>query len=322
MQLNAIKALIRGSLDEVEALLTEQLESPVLLIKEISTHLIQAGGKRIRPILVILVNAAYGAKKGPDILLGAAIELIHAATLLHDDVVDNSMMRRGVKTANAIWDNAASVLVGDFLYSRAFQLIVAVQDLPIFKMLAEATNVIATGEVLQLQNRHNPEITEENYLDVLRYKTGALFSSATQAGAIIALRPEEEVKVMAEFGENLGIAFQLADDALDFSADESILGKNIGDDLADGKMTMPLLHALKNASHEDEAFIAQAIQAGDRAAFGRILKIIRASGSLDYTFQLADRYAARAQQCLAIVPPSPYKEALADLTSLLIHRQS
>jgi octaprenyl-diphosphate synthase len=322
MNLNAIKALIQDSLDDVEDVIDEQLNSPVSLIKEISTHLIRSGGKRIRPMLVILVYHAYGCEGRADIMLAAALELIHAATLLHDDVVDNSKMRRNEATASAIWDNSAAVLVGDFLYSRAFQLIVGVQDFSVLSMLASSTNIVATGEVLQLQNRHNPDISEDNYIDVLRYKTGALFSAATQAGAIAALRPEEEIKLMAEFGEALGIAFQLADDRLDYCADPETLGKNLGDDLADGKITMPLLHALKNANANDKNFIRQAIMTGDRESLPRLQQIIQACDSLNYTSMLAKRYVEKANNCLQILQDGPYKEALSALTDLVVNRQA
>ncbi len=322
MQLDGIKALIADSLDKVESLLNNQLDSPVQLIKEISTHLIDAGGKRIRPILVLLTSKAYGNQQHTDITLAAAIELIHAATLLHDDVVDNSQLRRGRKTANAVWDNAASVLVGDFLYSRAFQLIVDIESQEILQMLAGATNTISTGEVLQLQNRHNPHITEQDYLNVLRYKTGALFSAATQTGAILAYRPDEEVKLMANFGESLGLAFQLADDALDFSANPSALGKNLGDDLADGKMTMPLLHALKNADLNDQQTIQDAIINGDTEALPILQNIIQKTNSIAYTLQVAESAIHEAQRCLQVLPPTPYKEALINLTDLIIHRSN
>lgn len=323
MQLQTIKALIQDQLTEVESLLDQQLDSPVSLIKEIGTHLIHSGGKRIRPMLVILVNKAYGCDGNADVLLGAAIELIHAATLLHDDVVDNSEMRRAQRTANAIWDNAASVLVGDFLYSRAFQLIVSIEDISTLKMLAEATNMIAMGEVLQLQNRHNSEIQEADYLNILLYKTGTLFSAATQAGAILAYRPAAEIKLMRQFGETLGIAFQLVDDMLDYTADEKVLGKKLGDDLAEGKITMPLLHAMKQAPQmEDRQFISQMILEGQREALPRLQQIIHDAGSLNYTISLAQRYVKQAQDCLTVLPDTPFKEALYSLTDLVIQRDS
>jgi octaprenyl-diphosphate synthase len=327
MQLDAIKLLINDSLVEVERLLDQQLDSKVALIKEIGAHLIKSGGKRIRPTLVILVAHAYptalasGVKKASDVLLGTAIELIHAATLLHDDVVDNSQLRRSEETANAIWDNAASVLVGDFLYSRAFQLIVSVEEVAVLKMLAEATNIIATGEMLQLQNRHNLAITEENYLDVLRYKTGALFAAATQAGAISANRSAAEIQQMANFGEYLGIAFQLTDDLLDYVADEKALGKQLGDDLAEGKITLPLLHALKHADEKECEFIKQAILSNCRTLLPELQKIVKNTKSLDYTFERAQHYAQQARNCLDILQQSPYKDALIALTHLVVQRE-
>lgn len=320
MQLEAIKTLIHDALAEVELLLHKQFDANASLIKEIATHLIQAGGKRIRPTLVLLVAYAYQSMSQSSIALAVAIELIHAATLLHDDVVDNSTMRRSESTANAIWDNAASVLVGDFLYSRAFQLIVSVEEIAVLRMLAETTNVIATGEVLQLQNRHNPNITEQNYLDVLRYKTGSLFSAATQAGAISAQRSPEEITNMAQFGEYLGLAFQLTDDLLDYTADEKTLGKQLGDDLAEGKITLPLLHALQHTEAADRAFIEQSVISGERQALQRLITLIQSTGSLAYTKQLANHYADKARACLEMLPDSLYKNALIGLTHLVINR--
>lgn len=320
MQLEAIKTLIHDALAEVELLITQQFDESASLIKEIATHLIQAGGKRIRPTLVLLVAHTYQSMSQSSVALAVAIELIHAATLLHDDVVDNSSLRRSESTANAIWDNAASVLVGDFLYSRAFQLIVSVEEIAVLRMLATTTNVIATGEVLQLQNRHNPNITEQNYLDVLRYKTGALFSAATQAGAISAHRTPEEITNMAQFGEYLGLAFQLIDDLLDYTADEKTLGKQVGDDLSEGKITLPLIHALQHVDAVDRAFIEQSIASGERAALQRLMMLVQSTGSLAYTKQLAKNYADKAQACLGMLPDSLYKDALIGLTHLVINR--
>lgn len=320
MQLEAIKSLIHDALAEVELLLVQQFDAKASLIKEIAGHLMQSGGKRIRPTLVLLVASAYGKMTSANISLAVAIELIHAATLLHDDVVDNSRMRRSETTANAIWDNAASVLVGDFLYSRAFQLIVSVEEIAVLRMLAETTNIIATGEVLQLQNRHNIDVREENYLDVLRYKTGALFSAATQAAAISARCTPEEINKMAQFGEDLGLAFQLIDDLLDYTADEQTLGKQLGNDLAEGKVTLPLLHALQHASSSDRAVIEGAIISGDREALPELMTIVQSTGSLQYTEQLAQRYAKQASQRLDTLSASPYKDALLALTQIVVAR--
>lgn len=321
MNLTTIKTLVRDRLDQVEQLLDEQLSSSIPLIKELSGHLIHSGGKRIRPLLVILMSQAYGNTGQEDVLLGTAIELVHAATLLHDDVVDNSSLRRGQKTANAIWDNAASVLVGDFLYSRSFQLMVKANNLEILGMLASATNAISEGEVLQLQNRHNPDIEEENYIKVLRYKTGTLFAASTQIGAILALRPTEEIKVMADFGEYLGVAFQLIDDVLDYAADESTLGKSLGDDLADGKITMPLLYTLSMAKEEEKAFIRQAIMEGQREALPELKKLIDRYQGLQYTQRLAKHYGEEAHRCIEILPDTPYREALFSLINIAVDRE-
>jgi octaprenyl-diphosphate synthase len=320
MQLEAIKAVIHDALAEVELLMYQQFDSHASLIKDIATHLIQAGGKRIRPTLVLLVGYAYQGNIQSSIALAVAIELIHAATLLHDDVVDNSYMRRSENTANAIWDNAASVLVGDFLYSRAFQLIVSVEEIAVLRMLAETTNIIATGEVLQLQNRHNPHITEQDYLDILRYKTGALFSAATQAGAINAKRSPEDIACMAQFGEALGLAFQLIDDLLDYTADEQALGKQLGDDLAEGKMTLPLIYAVQHVAIEDRAFIEQAIVSGERDALPRLISLVQSSGGLIYTRESAKKYARQACALLDLLPESAYQKALVGLTQLVVAR--
>lgn len=320
--LASIRALIQDRLDAVDALIDEQLSSSIPLIKDLSRHLIYSGGKRLRPMLTLLVAQAYGCQDDHDIILSTAIELVHAATLLHDDIVDNSQMRRGQQTANAIWDNAASVLVGDFLYSRSFQLMVKTHHLDVLKMLADATNLISEGEVLQLLARHNADTNENDYLNVLRYKTGTLFAAACQIGGLLAERPEQEIKVLQEFGENLGVAFQLVDDALDYCADEKVLGKELGDDLAEGKVTLPALHALQHAADQDRTMIKTAIMEGDRHAMPAILEVVKKCGGLDYTYQRAREFSELARECLQILPNTPYKEALIKLTALVIDRST
>ena len=313
--------LITERLTAVDALINQQLNSTIPLIAELSHHLINSGGKRLRPLLVLLTAKAYGYQGEHDICLGAVIELVHTATLLHDDVVDNSTLRRGKATANAIWDNAASVLVGDFLYSRAFQLMVSTGHLSVLKMLADATNLISEGEVLQLLSRHNPDTTESAYLDVLRYKTGTLFAAASQIGALLAGVSSVEIKAMQEFGETLGIAFQLIDDALDYCADSEQLGKNLGDDLAEGKTTLPLIYALQHADPAEQAFIQTALLEGDRTALPAIIDIIQACGALTYTTTMAEHYAAQARTLLLThVPPCTERDALEQLITMAIKR--
>lgn len=321
MTQTTIKALVQTRLDAVDTLINQQLHSSISLISDLSSHLINSGGKRLRPLLVLLTAQAYAYSGDADITLGAVIELVHAATLLHDDVVDNSLIRRGKKTANALWDNAASVLVGDFLYSRAFQLMVGAENLAILKMLADATNLISEGEVLQLLNRHNPETTESAYLDVLRYKTGTLFAASTQIGAMLANRPAADIEAMQRFGETLGIAFQLIDDALDYCADASTLGKSLGDDLAEGKATLPLIYALQHADSEQKKIIETALLEGDRSALPVLLTIIDACGALAYTQQTAENFAAQARQTLQThVPASIYRDAIDELITLAVQR--
>jgi len=321
MTQTTIKALVLDRLSAVDTLINQQLSSSIPLISDLSSHLINSGGKRLRPLLVLLTAQAYGYTGNADITLGAVIELVHAATLLHDDVVDNSMIRRGKETANALWDNAACVLVGDFLYSRAFQLMVGAENLIILKMLADATNLISEGEVLQLLNRHNPDTTESAYLDVLRYKTGTLFAASTQIGAMLAKRPVADIEAMQRFGETLGIAFQLIDDALDYCADAATLGKSLGDDLAEGKPTLPLIYALQHATPTHKQIIQTALLEGDRSALPVLLEIIEACGALTYTQRIAEDFAEQARTILQdSMPESIYRDAIRELITLAVQR--
>ncbi len=316
-----LNTLITDRLTAVDSLINQQLNSTIPLIAELSEHLIHSGGKRLRPQLVLLCAQAFGYLGEHDITLAAVIELVHTSTLLHDDVVDNSSLRRGKATANAIWDNAASVLVGDFLYSRSFQLMVSANNLPILKMLADATNSISEGEVLQLLSRHNPDTTESAYLDILRYKTGTLFAAAAQIGAILAEQSFDTIQAMRHFGETLGIAFQLIDDALDYCADADTLGKSLGDDLAEGKTTLPLIYALQHASVAQCQTIRTALLEGDRTALPLLIDIINTCGALNYTTQLAEDYALQAQTLLlAHIPASAYRDAIDALITLAVKR--
>jgi octaprenyl-diphosphate synthase len=321
MNSSQLKAIVQDRLTAVDALIEAQLTNSIDLIQQLSQHLIHSGGKRLRPLLVLLIAQAYGYSGEHDIDLAAVIELVHAATLLHDDIVDNSMLRRGQQTANAIWDNAASVLVGDFLYSRAFQLMVKAKQLDVLQMLADATNRIAEGEVLQLLNRHNPDIDQAAYIEVLRYKTGTLFAAASQIGALLCHRSTAEVQAMQQLGEALGIAFQLVDDALDYCADADTLGKSLGDDLAEGKATLPLIYALKHADAETQQLLSTALLEGDRSALPLIIPAIQNCGALAYTQQCAEHYADQAKQLLLDhLPESTYRNALLDFIDNAIKR--
>ncbi|HEY5958908.1 MAG TPA: octaprenyl diphosphate synthase, partial [Polyangiaceae bacterium] len=294
--------------------------SDVVLINQISHYIINSGGKRMRPVLVLLSSRAFGYEGTDHHELAAVIEFIHTATLLHDDVVDASELRRGRDTANAVWGNEASVLVGDFLYSRAFQMMVSVQNMRVMEILAQATNTIAEGEVKQLLNIHNAETTEEVYLDVIRSKTAKLFESAAQLGAVLAGRPAEEEQALAAYGMYLGTAFQLIDDALDYSSTAEELGKNIGDDLAEGKPTLPLLYTMHNGNEEQRALIRSVIEEGGKDRINEVIAAIESTGAIAYTSRSAQIEADKAIAQLAILPDSPYKEALVTLARFAVSR--
>ncbi|MFU8797251.1 MAG: polyprenyl synthetase family protein [Gammaproteobacteria bacterium] len=320
MHIAAIREMIQTDLDASDRRITEQLNSGIDLINQLASHLIQSGGKRLRPMLVLLGAHAFGYKGKIHLDLAAIMELIHTATLLHDDVVDTSNMRRGDQTANALWGNGASVLVGDYLYSRAFQMMVGIGDLTVIKALAKATNTIVEGEVLQLTNRNNPDTTQARYMDVIRYKTGTLFETAAQLGAVLCKRPENQIKAMAHYGLWLGIAFQLVDDVLDYSAQPDDLGKNIGDDLAEGKPTLPLIYALAHGSESQVQFIRAAIEQGSRDHLDEILKAIESTGAIAYTVDLARQAAEQAIAYLSDIPDTPYRDALYALARFSVDR--
>jgi octaprenyl-diphosphate synthase len=320
MQLNAIRKLIQADLETTDHRITQQLSSDIELINTVASHLIQRGGKRLRPMLVLLGAQAFGYKGDIHIDLAAIIELIHTATLLHDDVIDTSDMRRGDQTANAIWGNSASVLVGDYLYSRAFQMMVGVGNMDVIAVLSKATNTIVEGEVLQLTNRNNPDTTQARYMDVIRYKTGTLFETAAQLGAVLCQCPENQIKAMAHYGLWLGIAFQLVDDVLDYSVQTDELGKNVGDDLAEGKPTLPLIHALSKGTPEQVQLIRTAIEQGSRDQLDEILKAIESTGAITYTYDVARQAAAQATEYLSDIPESPYRDALYGLARFAVDR--
>ena len=296
------------------------LQSEVILIRQVAEYIIGSGGKRLRPALVCLWARAHGYQGRDHYALGAVVEFIHTATLLHDDVVDASKLRRGRATANALFGNEASVLVGDFLYSRAFQMMVAVRSMRVLEVLADATNVIAEGEVLQLLNCHNPEIDEERYMRVIRYKTAKLFEAASRMGAILGGADSLHEESAACYGMHLGTAFQLIDDVLDYSGDFESTGKNLGDDLAEGKPTLPLIRAITRGTPAQSALIRGAIESGGFEEFGPVLEIIRTTDALEYTRSQARAEAERARAALEDLPHSSYRDSLLQLTSFAVLR--
>lgn len=297
-----------------------RLHSDVPLVNQIAEYIINAGGKRIRPQLVLLIANAHQYQGSHHHELAAVVEFIHTATLLHDDVVDESSLRRGRQTANALFGNAASVLVGDFLYSRAFQMMVAVDNIRVMRILADATNVIAEGEVLQLLNMHDPDVTEERYLQVIRSKTAKLFEAAAQLGALVAGASDTDIEAAAEYGRSLGTAFQLIDDVLDYSGNATEIGKNVGDDLREGKATLPLIFLMQNGTPEQRELVRACIENGDEQHFNDILAAITTSGALDYTRQEADKSAQRASAAISSLADSPFKDSLLQLSTFAVKR--
>ena len=311
-----------AALQRVDDVIRQRLSSRVALIDQIAHYIVSAGGKRIRPRLVLLFADAFGYEGPAKYELAATVEFIHTATLLHDDVVDESSLRRGRATANAMFGNAASVLVGDFLYSRAFQMMVAVDNMRVLAVLAEATNVIAEGEVLQLMNMHDPDLSVEEYLRVIRYKTAKLFEASARLGAVLAGASPETEDACATYGRALGTSFQLIDDLLDYEGDSEALGKNVGDDLREGKPTLPLLIAMQRCSDDERAQIRHAIEHGAAAELPQILAIVRRTGALQATREAAAQEAAKAQACLGALPASGARAALLDLCARSAQRSS
>jgi octaprenyl-diphosphate synthase len=307
---------------QVDAVIRERLASRVALINQISTYIVSAGGKRIRPRLVLLFAQALGFEGPERFELAATVEFIHTATLLHDDVVDESSLRRGRATSNALFGNAASVLVGDFLYSRAFQMMVSVNRMRVLDVLADATNVIAEGEVLQLMNMHDPDITVEDYLRVIRYKTAKLFEASARLGAVLAGADAALEDSCAAYGRALGTAFQLVDDLLDYEGNSDELGKNVGDDLREGKPTLPLLIAMQRGSESDRSLVRAAIEHGEVQRLPDIIALVRRTGALDATRAAAADEADRARRCIESLPPSGAREALLELCVRAVHRSS
>ena len=320
MNIDSIYTLISDDMKQVNATILKRLQSEIELINQVGTHIINSGGKRLRPVIHLLCARAIDYSGSQHIDIAAIIEFIHTATLLHDDVVDASNLRRGQETANSLWGNEASVLVGDFLYSRAFQMMVDVGDMQIMSILANATNTIAEGEVQQLLNVHDPETTEQRYLDVIHNKTAKLFESASELAAILGQQDSEAQQAMAKYGMHLGTAFQLIDDVLDYSASSEEMGKNVGDDLAEGKPTLPLIYTMQKGNDQQKTLIRDVIETGGRERIDEVKSALADTGALEYTEQTARSEVSKAIECLAVLPDTIYKEALHALAEFSVNR--
>lgn len=320
MSIDAIREFIAADMGAVDEVIRRRLDSEVALIRQVAEYIVGSGGKRLRPALVVLAAGAFGYRGSHHHELAAVVEFIHTATLLHDDVVDDSSLRRGRQTANALFGNAAAVLVGDFVYSRAFQMMVGVDNMRVLRVLADATNVIAEGEVMQLMNCGNPDIDESGYLQVIRYKTAKLFEAATRLGAILADAPAAAEDALATYGMHLGTAFQLIDDVLDYSGDREDIGKNVGDDLAEGKATLPLIYAMKYGSSAQAELIRGAILRGGRTELEGVMNAIRQTNALDYARSQAQRESEIAGRALDVLPNSAYRDYLLQLAEFAVTR--
>lgn len=320
MDFNQILQLVDDDMQAVNRLITQRLHSEVVLINQLSHYIISSGGKRLRPMLALISARACGYEGTSHIDIAAIVEFIHTATLLHDDVVDESELRRGKETANNVWGNQAAVLVGDFLYSRSFEMMVDVNSMRVMQILAGTTNTIAEGEVLQLLNCHDADTTEASYMEVIHSKTAKLFEAACLLGAVLAGCDAEEEKAMAAYGMHLGTAFQLVDDVLDYSADSEELGKNVGDDLAEGKPTLPLIIALQRAGEDDTQVIRHAIENGGLDQIEQIMTTIHHTDALGYTMERAKQEAELAVDSLAVFKPSAHKQALETLAWFSVER--
>ena len=320
MTLEAIREFMADDLRAVDEVIRARLGSDVALIRQVAEYIVGGGGKRMRPVLVILSAGAFGYRGRHHHDLAAVIEFIHTATLLHDDVVDESNLRRGRATANALFGNSAAVLVGDFVYSRAFQMMVGADNMRVLQVLADATNVIAEGEVMQLMNCHNPDVSEAGYLEVIRCKTAKLFEAATRLGAILGGAPRQQENAVAEYGSHLGTAFQLVDDVLDYSGEQAVIGKNVGDDLAEGKPTLPLIYAIEHGTPEQAQRVRRAIERGGRDGLGEVIDAIRATGALDYASEQARAESRTACRALEHVPNSKHRDYLLQLADFAVTR--
>ena len=322
LSLDDVNQLARADMRAVDNLIRASLKSDVALVSQVSEYIVTSGGKRLRPLIVLLAARALGYTGRRHIHCAAIVEFIHTATLLHDDVVDSSARRRGRDTANTVFGNQASVLVGDFLYSRAFQMMVEVGRMRVMQILADATNTIAAGEVMQLMNVHDPDISEENYRQVIYRKTARLFEAGAQIAAVLADRDPNDEAAMVRYGQNLGTAFQLIDDALDYDAMPDELGKNLGDDLAEGKTTLPLIYAMENGSDSDREMIRAAIASDGLSRLGAIQSIIESTGALRYTTARAQEAADIAIDSLAAIPESDYKQAMIAIAEFAVKRRT
>jgi octaprenyl-diphosphate synthase len=320
MNLSEIRAPVAEDMQAVDRLILRRLESDVVLINQIGHYIVGSGGKRLRPLAVLLSARACGYRGSRHTDLAAVVEFIHTATLLHDDVVDGSELRRSRETANAVWGNEASVLVGDFLYSRAFEMMVDVGSMRVMDILSHATNRIAEGEVLQLLNCNDPDTTEERYMEVIERKTATLFEAGTRLGAVLAETPDEIETAVARYGLQLGIAFQLVDDALDYQADGEELGKNLGDDLAEGKPTLPIIHAMEKGTEQQRRLLREVIESGGRDRIDAVAAAIESTKSIDYTVLLAHRYAESAKESAGRLPESAERSALEKLADFAVSR--
>ena len=315
-----IHSCIAEDMHKVDNVIRQSLHSEVTLVNQVAEYIINSGGKRLRPILVLLSAGLFGKIEEQHHQLAAVVELIHTSTLLHDDVVDESSKRRGQSTANALFGNAASVLVGDFVYSRTFQMMVAVKNMRVMEVLSNATNVIAEGEVLQLLNVHNADITDEDYLKVIHYKTAKLFEAATQLGAIISKASDNDEAALSLYGMHLGTAFQLVDDILDLSGNSDKIGKNLGDDLAEGKPTLPLLYAMRNSTTQQSQLIRNAIEQGGLEHLPQVIEAVKNSGALAHVKKLAEIEAEKCCQAIAHFPESTFKQAMFALAEFSVKR--
>lgn len=317
-----LQTLIKNDLDNVNQVIRQELYSEVVLIRQIAEYIINSGGKRLRPILLLLVANALNYQGNQHYALAAVIEFIHTATLLHDDVVDESDLRRSKPTANAVFGNAASVLVGDFLYSRSFQMMVKTNNMAVMKVLSQATNIISEGEVLQLLNCHNADVDEERYMKVIHYKTAKLFQASAEIAAILGTQDSAIIKAFADYGMYLGTAFQLIDDVLDYSGDEDETGKHLGDDLAEGKPTLPLIYVMQNGTPEQANIVKNAIEHGGREVFAQVLEVIKNSNALEFTRQQAIKEAQLAKNAIMDLQLNEqYKTALLNLADFSVERR-
>lgn len=319
--LEAIQYCVSDAMLAVDQVILGALHSEVALVNQIANYIIHSGGKRMRPMLALLSGGLLGEIKPAHHQVAAIIEFIHTATLLHDDVVDESSQRRGKNTANALFGNAASILVGDFVYSRAFQMMVAIQNMRVMEVLSNTTNVIAEGEVLQLMNIHNADVTDDAYMQVIHYKTAKLFEAATQLGAIVSEANPEQESALKQFGQHMGVAFQLIDDVLDLNGDPMEIGKNLGDDIYEGKPTLPLIIAMREGSSSEADLIKSAIKTGKTDDISAIIQAVKRTGAMDDVQSIAEKEAVLARDMLAAFDESPFKTALTQLTQFAVHRR-